>query len=290
MGKIKSDLKMVINLIDWTHIVERFWRITSKQSKGLKKLKVTNFQSLWIRNDNMTLRKLHIISPFINYLILKSSYYVKFWIFTKRLKFENYLLPFELLYWDVYDSDKKDESLLQLKSKKKDVGLSSYRIYNKKDHRFENLSQKEYDAFINLSDNKNTIIQKTDKGNTVVIIDWENYVKEIEEILSYTNKFLKVTEVTFNPKRKVNKEIRHLLDVESSIKNCLNSLLDNTYLPKEDYKFLKLVGGRPGIMYGLCKVHKYNLSTNKIPPFRLILSAIGNSTYNLAKFFVPILK
>ena len=81
MGKIKSDLKMVINLIDWTHIVERFWRITSKQSKGLKKLKVTNFQSLWIRNDNMTLRKLHIISPFINYLILKSSYYVKVWIF-----------------------------------------------------------------------------------------------------------------------------------------------------------------------------------------------------------------
>ena len=78
MGKIKSDLKMVINLIDWTHIVERFWRITSKQSKGLKKLKVTNFLSLWIRNDNMTLRKLHIISPFINYLILKSSYYVKF--------------------------------------------------------------------------------------------------------------------------------------------------------------------------------------------------------------------
>ena len=81
MGRIKFDLKMVINLIDWTHIVERFWRITSKQSKGLKKLKVTNFQSLWIRNDNMTLRKLHIISPFINYLILKSSYYVKIWIF-----------------------------------------------------------------------------------------------------------------------------------------------------------------------------------------------------------------
>ena len=208
----------------------------------------------------------------------------------KRFKFENYLLSFELLYRDVYDSDNKNESLLHLKSKIKDVGLSSYRIYNKKDHRFENLSQKEYDAFINLSDNKNTIIQKTDKGNTVVIIDWENYVKEIEEILSYTNKFLKVTEVTFNPKRKVNKEIRHLLDVESSIKNCLNSLLDNTYLPKEDYKFLKLVGGRPGIMYGLCKVHKYNLSANKIPPFRLILSAIGNSTYNLAKFFVPILK
>ena len=175
---------MVINLIDWTHIVERFWRITSKQSKGLKKLKVTNFQSLWIRNDNMTLRKLHIISPFINYLILKSSYYVKFWI--------NYLLPFELLYWDVYDSDNKDESLLQLKSKKKDVGLSSYRIYNKKDHRFENLSREEYDTFINLSNNKNIIIRKADKGNTVVIIDWTNYLKEMEKYCQIPTNFLKL--------------------------------------------------------------------------------------------------
>ena len=175
---------MVINLIDWTHIVERFWRITSKQSTGLKKLKVTNFQSLWIRNDNMTLRKLHIISPFINYLILKSSYYVKFWI--------NYLLPFELLYWDVYDSDNKDESLLQLKSKKKDVGLSSYRIYNKKDHRFENLSREEYDTFINLSNNKNIIIRKADKGNTVVIIDWTNYLKEMEKYCQIPTNFLKL--------------------------------------------------------------------------------------------------
>ena len=43
MKKIKSDLRIVINLIDWTHIVERFWRVTSKQSKGLKVLKITNF-------------------------------------------------------------------------------------------------------------------------------------------------------------------------------------------------------------------------------------------------------
>ena len=81
MKRIKSDLRIVINLIDWTHIVERFWRVTSKQSKGLKVLKITNFQSLWVKNYNMTLKKLHIISHFINYLILKSSYYVKIWIF-----------------------------------------------------------------------------------------------------------------------------------------------------------------------------------------------------------------
>ena len=38
---------------------------------------------------------------------------------------------------------------------------------------------KQYHAFINLSNNKIIIIQKPDKGNTVVIIDQANYVKEM---------------------------------------------------------------------------------------------------------------
>ena len=131
----------------------------------------------------------------------------------------------------MYDRENKDESLLHLKSKIKDVGLSSYRIYNKKDHRYENLSPEEYDAFINLSSNKSIIIQKADKGNSVVIINRTHYVKEIEKLLSGTNKFVKVE---FNPKHKVNKELRHLLDIQSSIKDCLNDLYDNNYLSKAD--------------------------------------------------------
>ena len=208
---------------------------------------------------------------------------------SKCLKFENYLLPFELLYRDVYNSENKDESLLHLKSKIKDIGLFRYRIYNKKDHRFENLWQEEYDAFINLSNNKNIITEKADKENTVVIIDRANYVKEMEKILSDTNKFL---EVTFNPKHKVNKDLWRLLDIDSSIKNCLDDLLNNNYLSKEDSKLLKPVCSNPGIMYSLCKVYKfkYNSSANDIPPFRPIVLAIGTTTYNLAKFFVPILK
>ena len=52
-----------------------------------------------------------------------------------------------------------------------DVGLSSYRIYNKKDHRYENLSLEGYDDFIKLGSNESIIIQKADKGNSVVIIN-----------------------------------------------------------------------------------------------------------------------
>ena len=73
---------------------------------------------------------------------------------SKRLKFENYALPFERLYRDVYERNLKDESLLQLKTKIKVAGLLSYRIFNRKDYRYKSSSQEEYDAFINLSNNK----------------------------------------------------------------------------------------------------------------------------------------
>ena len=109
----------------------------------------------------------------------------------------------------------------------------------------------------------------------------------MEELLSDSNKFVKVE---LNPKHKVNKEIRHILDMEDAIKNCLDNLRQNDYLSEEDYKQLKPVGSRPGVMYGLCKVHKDQTNGLELPPFRPILSAIRTCSYNLAKFFVPILK
>ena len=178
------------------------------------------------------------------------------------------------------------ESLRHLKARLKDTALSSFRVYNKKDHRFENLNPDEYAAFIKLANNNDIIIQKADKGNTVVIVDKNSYVQKMEQLLSDTSKF---TKVSFNPKHKVNKEIRHLLDMESAINNCLDELLDGGYLSKEDHKTMKPTGSRPGVMYGLCKVHKDTTNSQVVPPFRPILSAIRTCTYNLAKFLVLVL-
>ena len=116
--------------------------------------------------------------------------------------------------------------------------LSSYRVYNKKDHR-EIIcrgiwpSPEEYDAFVNLSNNKGLINQKTDKENTVVLPDRSSYVTRIDKLLSRKSKFVKVT---FNTKHKVNKEVRHLLDMESTIQSCLDDLLNNSYFRKKGYK------------------------------------------------------
>ena len=59
-----------------------------------------------------------------------------------------------------------------------------------------------------------------------------------------------------------------------------NTISDDTY------NRLRPVGSTPGTLYESAKEHK--LLINGLPPFRPILSAIGTSTYKLAKFLVPV--
>ena len=191
-----------------------------------------------------------------------------------------------MLFRNIYGKNQRNESILHLKSYIKDVGLSSFRLYNKKDHRFEDLSEKVYQAFLSLNKN-NDIIQKCDKGNTVILLDKSPCIKKMEELFADTSKFVKVE---FKKKDKVNEDSRPLLDLEGNIKTCLDNLPGKYYISKEDYNFLKMYDIRRGIVYGLCKVHKGRSASNNLPPFRPILCAIRTCTYDIGKFFVPILK
>ena len=69
--------------------------------------------------------------------------------------------------------------------------------------------------------------------------------------------------------------------MELEIKSCLDDLLDKIYLSKENYKYLKSCGSKPGIMYGLNKIHKGTTVNDPVH----ILSAIGTCNYNLQNYF-----
>ena len=53
----------------------------------------------------------------------------------------------------------------------------------------------------------------------------------------------------------------------------------------EQYKRIKAVERRPGILYGLWKIHK--VIADVCQSFRSIFSANGTPNYKLAKFLVP---
>ena len=290
LNVLGDDLKSSISYFDLTHVINI---ATKSNIDAINKVEsIQNYKLSELIGEHMSHDSNDVIKNYSSHnlstteknLLMKG---LNFALPPKKLKYENYLLPFELLYREVLLNHENDNTLIHLKSRIRDVGLSSFSVYNKKDHRFENLNKEEYAAFLNLSSNNSIIIQKADKGNTVVILDKIDYIKEMEELLSDTSKF---QSITFNPKHKVNKEVRHLVDMENTIKACLDDLLQKQYLSADDHKFMTPCGSRPGIMYGLCKVHKERKNGKKTPPFRPILSAIGTCSYNMAKFFVPILK
>ena len=74
---------------------------------------------------------------------------------------------------------------------------------------------------------------------------------------------------------------------EDRINEILKSLKSSGSLSDKQYKKIKVVGSRHGVLYGLCKVHKAIVDV--FPTFRPILSAIGTPTYKIPKFLVPIL-
>ena len=67
--------------------------------------------------------------------------------------------------------------------------------------------------------------------------------------------------------------------------NSVKSLEKSGSLTTNQYKKIKETGSRPGILNGLCKIHK--AITDVCPPFRPIFLAIGTPNYKLAKFLVP---
>ena len=115
------------------------------------------------------------------------------------------------------------------------------------------------------------------KGNSVVLVEKDVYIRYIEKLLDDATKFEKV---------KIKKGILNFsINHERWINDYLKSLEKSSSLPTDQYKQIKAIGSRPGILYGLCKVHKAIIDV--CPPFRPILSAIGTRSYKLAKYLVP---
>ena len=113
----------------------------------------------------------------------------------------------------------------------------------------------------------------------MVLTDRNVYVKHMENILKDNTKFEKVDIKT----RTLNFQVNH----EKHINEILKGLKSSGSLSDKQYKKIKAVGSRPGVLYGLCKVH--NGIVDACPPFRPILPAIVTPTYKIAKFLVPIL-
>ena len=283
---IKKDLHEKLSYFDFLFVTSLFFepnikaieKIELKQNAKLAKLLaentkhdpkqiIYNYSSFKLTQDheNLLIKGLNFALP------------------PKKLKYEEYMLPFELLYRDFYSLDKKEEEVVFARNELRQIAFSSFKTYNKKEHKFENLSRSEHMAFLELIDLQNIVIQKADKGNVVVIINKSTYISKMNSILNDGTKF---RQVTF---KKKNKELDYLLDKQEEIVTFLKELKDSKVITDAIFNDLKPCGSYPGVLYGLCKVHKGIKPGDESPPFRPILSAINTPSYKIAKYLVPLL-
>ena len=177
------------------------------------------------------------------------------------IEYSEFLLPFELLFRDIKRENLCNEALSIIKVRLLDAALTSYQNFSSDRDPPENPTPSEFKALNRLSKNKNIVIQKADKGNTVVILDKCSYISAIEEILNDSSKFSKLD-------IPAGKEINHIVNLEKRITSELKLLKDKEIIDKSTYKSKKPVGSRPGILYRSNKIHKE--THNGLPPFKEI--------------------
>ena len=144
----------------------------------------------------------------------------------------------------------------------------------------KNLSEAEFLALKNLIEHKDLVIQKADKGNTVVITDRTKYLKGIKSLLLDSSKFIQLP-------IDEDKWINYIINLKSKPKDRFKVLKNEEKISEKEFDSICTVGTTPEILYGNPKVNKTVI--NKTPKFRRILSAINTHIYVLAKFLNPIL-
>ena len=193
---------------------------------------------------------------------------------TRKLNYADYLAAYALLLRDVQNLPVEDEILEKIKVDLRKICFS-FLDRCKFEDKF-NLTKVEMHVLRGLPSRENIIIQKADKGNSVVILNKSDYLKRMKEILSDIDKFKKLNV-------KPGKELNCLLQHEDKLVNFLKRVKKS--LGEEVYKNLYPQGSQPGVLYGLSKIHKPLV--NNIPKLIPILSALNTGTYRWAKVFVP---
>ena len=286
---IKEELQGTLSFLDFSYICSLFLVANDEEilhHDNIHKRKLKSFLEISLKeviNDSHDHNK--VIFNFSSFelrdvekSVLRKG--LKFSVKPKSIEYSKFLLRFEFLFRDVKQENLCSENLSLMKARLLGTALSSNESFSNVQSPSENLTASEFKALRHLSKNKNIVIQKADKGNATVILDKISYISAIEEILNDHTKFS-------NLDIPAGKEISFTTNLEKRITSDLKLLKDKEIIDKATYKNIKPVGSKPGILYGLGKVHKE--TKNGLPPLHPILSAIGMPTQKSSKFLLPFL-
>ena len=104
-----------------------------------------------------------------------------------------------------------------------------------------------------LSKNNDLIIQISERGNSIIVLNKTNYLDKIYNILSDSKKFGKSSVLD-------DKHFNFNIGIEKKLTNLLKELKSSETISEIDYQNLKPRDSSFGVVYGLCKTHKMSLT------------------------------
>ena len=277
-----SDFKNLVSLLDFKILYNRI--VSSNESKT-RRTKVTHERKLLNLGinpfANVDLNK--VITNLSNRILTTDeitilSHGLSFALPIKNINFVQHFFSFEKLLQSLESKPiSKDCNLNQTDLFKCISGTAhtSFNDFNEHKHTLPKLPPSHTKALKELKSDTSITITRPDKGRGTVILDKEEYLKEVQKILDDPTKFTPLTEDAFTV----------ISRAEDRLQRYLRILLADKVITKDTYKYLFPSGSSPGLLYGLPKTHKRGKLT-----FRPILCALGMFNYNLAKFFVPLLE
>ena len=139
----------------------------------------------------------------------------------------------------------------------------------------KDLNCAEHQVLHRLRQNDDIVVSRFDKGNGVVILNKEDYLRKMQEIID-GHQFCKVRQRinAVNPAQKD----------EDVLKKLLNELLLDGHISERLHSSVQPHSLSPARIYGLPKIHKNGC------PLRPILSMVGTPQYMVAKMLHTILK
>ena len=199
----------------------------------------------------------------------------------KKLNYGDFLMPFESLFNQLIKCQSNISSCQTdpVSAAIKNAAFECLHSYDPKTE--QNLSKDEYEALKSLLSEEDIVIQKSDKGNSVVILNKLDYITLMNELLADTSKFKKLNIDS-------GKDYNFIINQERRISTTLRNIKNSGGMLNSLYEKLNPTGTQPSVLYGLSKVHKP--AVNNIPKLRPILSAINSPTYKLSQYLNKLLK
>ena len=273
-----QDFKEVFSYFDFNHVTTVIKNTNSKKIAKVTETHNRKLSKLGMPFSYEPLNPDSLIFNLSNRILTKSqkealSLGLDFAFAPTRLDYNRYFVAVENLFkrlsaCEVYNVSIDAYNLFRTKFKS--VALQTFYSFNPRPSPYQKQLLK---ALRELRSSNDIVVTKPDKGKAAVIMDREDYITKMTQLLSDTRNFKRISEDLY----------KYLLKLEDRNNRIVDGLTKSGSMTSAQGSELKSRGARPGILYGLPKIHKPDV------PMRPILSTTGSFNYSMSRYLVSLL-